>query len=95
MGNADDGSSDPRDLTTAGRQVGFVYGKRALCEWMPEKFHWEWEYEWYDKFFGSGLFLSVGIKLLQYDKSVGKTYRTLQCPGCAVTPFAVPPREGY
>ena len=95
MGNADDGSSDPRDLTSAGREVGFVYGKRALVEWMPEKFHWEWEYEWYDKFFGSGLFLSVGIKLVQYDKSVGKTYKTLQCPGCAVTPFARPPREGY
>jgi hypothetical protein len=95
MGNADDGSSDPRDFSSSARQIGFVYGKQALCEWMPEKFHWEWEYEWYDKFFGSGLFCSVGIKGVAYDVSVGKTYRTKQCMGMAVTPFAKPPREGY
>lgn len=95
MGNSDTGSSDPRDFSTTARQVGIVLGKHGLVEWMPEKFHWEWEYEMYDKHMGAGLFLSGGIKLVQYDKTNGKTYRTKQAPGVAITPLAVPPREGY
>jgi hypothetical protein len=91
MGRADDGSSDPRDKTSTSRQIGFLYGKHALCEWNPEKFHWEWEYEMYDKFYGAGVFEGIGIKLVRYNKTSADA-TTMQCDGCVVTPFAHPPR---
>lgn len=91
MGNADDGSSDPRDKTANARQVGFLLGQAALVEWMPEGFHWEWEYQQYDKFFGSGVFCSVGIKQVAYDVGTGAGSTTLQQQGSIVVPFAAPP----
>jgi hypothetical protein len=90
MGRADDGSSDPRDKTANARQVGFLLGQAALCEWMPEGFHWQWEYEQYDKFFGSGIFCSVGIKQPTFDVSDNDA-TTLQQDGSIVLPFAPPP----
>jgi hypothetical protein len=96
MGNADDGSSDPRDKSRTARQVGFLIGKKFGCEWMPEKFHWEWDFEQYDKYFGSGLFCSVGMKLVCWDRGAGSQDEgTYQHMGSIVTPFARPPREGY
>ena len=91
MGNADDGSSDPRDKTAAARQVGFLVGQAALCEWMPEGFHWEWEYQQYDKYFGSGVFCSCGIKQVGYDVGENAGSTTLQQQGSIVVPFAAPP----
>jgi hypothetical protein len=91
MGRADDGSSDPRDKTATSRIVGFLLGKAALCEWMPENFHWEWEYEQYDKYFGSGIFMSCGIKQVQFDRTVA-TNATMQQDGSIVLPFAWPPQ---
>ena len=90
MGRADDGSSDPRDKTANARQVGFLLGQAALCEWMPEGFHWEWKYEQYDKFFGSGIFCSVGIKQPVFDVTDNDA-TTLQQDGSIVLPFAAPP----
>ena len=96
MGNADDGSSDPRDTSAHAREVGFLLGQRFGCEWMPEKFHWEWNFEQYDKYFGSGLFCSVGMKLVTFDRGASsKDEGTLQHNGSIVLPFAKPPREGY
>jgi len=90
QGRADDGSSDPRDKSATARQMGAVYGRGALCEWMPEGFHWEWNYEMYDKFFGSGVFMSVGIKAVEFDVTGGDA-TSLQVDGYAVTPYAAPP----
>lgn len=94
MGRADDGSSDPRDKTATARQVGYLLGQAALCEWMPENFHWEWEYEQYDKYFGSGIFCSVGIKQVIFDETDGDS-TTLQQDGSIVLPFAAPPETYY
>lgn len=91
MGRADDGSSDPRDKTVNARLVGFLLGKAALCEWMPEGFHWEWEYEQYDKFFGSGVFCSVGIKQPIYTVSNAQN-QNIQQDGSIILPFAQPPQ---
>lgn len=90
MGNADDGSSDPRDKTSACWQVGFLLGQAALCEWMPESFHWEWEYEQYDKYFGSGIFLSCGIKSPIFDITGGDD-TTAQQYSSIICPFRRPP----
>jgi len=90
MGNADDGTSDPRDKSATARQLGWLVGRGGLCEWMPEGFHWEWEYTQYDKFFGSGIFCSVGIKQPQFDVHGGDA-TTLQQNGSIVLPFANPP----
>jgi len=90
MGRADDGSSDPRDKSATARLVGFLLGKAALIEWMPENFHWEWEYEQYDKFFGSGVFCSCGIKQPTYNLGTG-TDISLQQDSSIVVPFAQPP----
>lgn len=94
MGRADDGSSDPRDKSASARQIGFLIGQAALCEWMPESFHWEWEYEQYDKYFGSGIFCSVGIKQVIFDESSGDE-TTLQQDGSIILPFAAPPETYY
>ena len=94
MGNADDGSSDPRDKTASARQAGFLIGKAALVEWMPEGFHWEWEYEQYDKYFGSGIFCSVGIKQPVYSVTDGD-YTNVQQDSSVVIPFAAPPELHY
>jgi len=96
MGRADDGSSDPRDKSAAGIQVGFLLGQAACCEWMPEGFHWEWDYEQYDKFFGSGIFCSVGIKQVTFDNDVtnvaGPSDDTgVQQDGSIILPFGNPP----
>lgn len=98
MGNADDGSSDPRDKTATARQVGFLIGKGAVVEWMPEGFHWEWEYTMYDKYFGSGIFCSVGMKMPIFDSSDGitaKSNRTQQQNSSIVLPFAAPSETNY
>lgn len=91
MGLADDGSSDPRDKSASARLVGHLIGKAALCEWMPEGFHWEWEYVQYDKFFGSGIFLSVGIKAPTYTITGGNSTNVQQLSSI-VLPFAQPPQ---
>jgi hypothetical protein len=90
MGRADDGSSDPRDTGANARLVGFLLGKAALIEWMAEPYHWEWEYEQYDKFFGSGIFCSCGIRQPIYDLST-ETNISWQQDSSIVVPFAQPP----
>jgi hypothetical protein len=65
---------------------------------MPEGFHWEWEYEMYDKYFGSGIFCSVGIKQVVFDSTEGidsKDDGTVQQNGSIVLPFAAPPETSY
>jgi len=92
MGRADDGTSDPRDKSANARLVGWLLGRGALCEWMPEGFHWEWEYEQYDKFFGSGIFCSVGIKQPRFNvTSDEQDATTMQQDSSIVLPFAIPP----
>lgn len=95
MGNADDGSSDPRDKSATARQVGFLIGRAALCEWMPENFHWEWEYEMYDKYFGSGIFCSCGIKQPIFKQSSDSDANSEQQFGSIVLPFAAAPETNY
>lgn len=98
MGRADDGSSDPRDKTSTARQVGYLLGQACLCEWMPEGFHWEWEYEMYDKYFGSGIFCSVGIKQPIFDNTEGidaDDDGTVQQDGSIILPFVQPSRLYY
>lgn len=91
MGNADDGSSDPRDKTANARLIGFLLGKAALCEWMPEPFHWEWEYQQYDKYFGAGVFCSVGIKSPIYTLT-NALNENIQQLSSIILPFAQPPQ---
>ncbi len=98
MGRADDGSSDPRDKSASARQVGFLLGAAAICEWMPEGFHWQWDYEQYDKYFGSGIFCSVGMKQPIFDNSDGLDAdddTTVQQDGSIVLPFCQPARTYY
>lgn len=97
MGRADDGSSDARDKTANARQVGWLIGQAALCEWMPESFHWEWDYEQYDKYFGSGIFCSCGIKQVMFDRTRDddESVVTLQQDGSIILPFAAPPEDYY
>jgi hypothetical protein len=95
MGRADDGSSDPRDMTATGRQVGFVLGRKHACEWFPEKLHVEYDYKMYDRIFGSGLFGIFGSKLMCYNSAyTGKSY-SLQHDGSCVVVFAKPPVDAY
>jgi hypothetical protein len=92
QGNADDGSSDPRDKTASSRMVGYLLGEGALAEWMPEAWHWEWEYEMYDRFFGSGIFCGVGIQQIIYDvTAASRSNDSVQQFGSIVLPFAQPP----
>lgn len=91
MGRADDGSSDPRDKTATARNVGFLMGPGALVEWMPEGFHWEWEYIQYDKYFGSGIFMSCGIKQPIWYTGTALTDTNAQQDTSIVTPFAHAP----
>lgn len=93
-GRADDGTSDPRDKTATARQISFLVGQAALGEVMPEGFHWEYEYEMYDKYFGAGVFCSVGIEQVRFDTTDGDT-TTMQQDGSIVLPFATPPTGNY
>jgi len=90
MGRADDGSSDPRDKTANARLVGHLLGKGALMEWMPEPFHWEWEYEQYDKYYGSGIFMGCGIRQPIYNLGT-ETDASAQQDSSIVVVFAQPP----
>jgi hypothetical protein len=93
-GRADDGTSDPRDKTANARQIGFLLAANAMGEVMPEDFHWEYEYEMYDKYFGAGIFCSVGMEQVRFDVTSGDA-TTMQQDGSAVIPFAVPPTGNY
>jgi hypothetical protein len=90
QGNADDGSSDPRDTSANSRMLGWLMGKGAILEWMPEGFHWEYEYEAYDKFYGTGVFCSVGMMMPIYNISNGITENVQQNSSICL-PFARPP----
>ncbi len=59
--------SDPRDLSLAGRQVGYLLGKAAIAKWEQEMFHWEYEYQQYKKFGGKGIFGTFGHAMVQWD----------------------------
>jgi len=59
--------SDPRDLTLAGRQVGYLLGKAAIAKWVMEDYHWEYEYQQYKKFGGKGIFGTFGHVMVQWD----------------------------
>jgi len=90
MGRADDGSSDPRDKSANARLVGFLLGNNALVEWLAEPMHWKWEFEQYEKFFGSGVFSSVGFKQPIYDLGT-ETNTSWQQDSSIILPFAQPP----
>ena len=94
-GRADDGSSDPRDKTASGRQLGMVIGKGALCEWFPEKLHQEYDFKEYDRKYGTGLFGIYGVKACIYDQTDTTHSYTTQYMGSAVVAMAKPPRSGY
>jgi len=93
MGRADDGSSDPRDKTETARMVGFLLGQGALLEWQPEQMHWEWEYEQYDKYFGSGVFFDIGIMQPLFDNG-DESDTSMQQDSSCIVPFAMPPELG-
>lgn len=93
MGRADDGSSDPRDKTVNARMVGFLLGQGALLEWQPEQMHWKWEYEQYDKYFGSGIFFDIGIMQPMFDVGDNDA-TTMQQDSSVICPFAMPPELG-
>jgi hypothetical protein len=91
-----DVSSDPRDMTLAARQVGFVLGKAGLCIWGAEPWHWEYQYEQYDKFAGKGIFKSSGYQQVQWDYGAANTVNpptsaTRQQDSSVVCFFAAPP----
>jgi hypothetical protein len=89
------GSSDPRDFSAGARQVGWILGKSYGCEWFPEKLHWEYDYKWYDRKYGSGLFGVFGAKLVCFNEYGSRVSSTMQHDGSACLAFARPPREGY
>jgi len=93
-GRADDGTSDPRDKTATAVQIGYLLGQAAMGEVMPEDFHWEYEYEMYDKYFGAGIFCSVGMEQVRFDVTSGDA-TTMQQDGSAILPFRVPPTGYY
>lgn len=89
-------NSDPRDKTASARQVGYLLGKGALTKWMPEPWHWQWEFEDYDKFGGKGIFASCGYEMVQWDFGDSNTANpptdnTRQQDSSAVLLFANPP----
>jgi len=88
--------SDPRDKSRTARQVGALYGRGALCEWMPEPFHYEYHMDNYGKIYGKGMFRSVGIKRVEFDYSAANhaytaNAGTLQNDGSISLIFAAPP----
>jgi hypothetical protein len=95
MGKADDGSSDPRDVSASGRQLGIVIGNHAICEWFPEPLHWESDWKQYDRKYGTGLFGVYGCKIPAFNKTDSNHSNTFQYEGSCIVPFAKPPREGY
>jgi len=88
--------SDPRDKTLNARQVGYLLGKASLAKWQPEKWHYEYEYEQYDKFGGQGVFNSSGFQMVQWDFGTTDpvnpaTSTTRQQDSSVVLLFSTPP----
>lgn len=54
--------SDGRDMSSTAFLVGFLLGQGAIYEWTPEPFHWEYNYEEYDRNVGAGLFKGTGYQ---------------------------------
>ena len=51
--------------------IGFLYGKAAICEWEVTPLHFETESQDYSKRHGDGAFGESGIRLVEYDVDDG------------------------
>ena len=87
--------SDPRDMTIAGRDVGFLLAKGAVVKWMKEPYHFEHDYLQYDKYYGKGNFCSHGFQQVQYDygTSTRADETTRQMDGSIALIMAKPPQS--
>lgn len=60
-------SSDPRDTTSAGRDVGLLLGKGSIIERKDTDWHLEYQWDQYDKFFGVASACTVGHNMPVYN----------------------------
>lgn len=85
-------NADTRDLTKVGTaacsHVGFLLGAGAIYEWTPEPFHWEYNYEEYDRKVGAGLFKGCGYQIPLFQKT--GTVDSAQNFGSIAFPLANP-----
>jgi hypothetical protein len=85
-------ASDPRDKSATAIEIGYILGKAGLCKWMPEPYHWEWQFERYDKFAGKGIFASAGWEMVWYDYAAANwTANTRYQNSSLVMSFRHPP----
>ena len=66
-------------------------GRGAICEWLAEPHHWEWQFKNYDKVFGAGIFCGVGMKTPIYNITDGVS-QNVQQDSSIVLPFGNPNR---
>ena len=85
-GRGSDTRSTGTDVNTS--LVGSLLGAGALYEWNPEPFHWEYNYEEYDRKVGAGLFKNVGYQIPTFQKT--GTADSAQNFGSIVLPLANP-----
>jgi len=89
-GNVD--ASDPRDKSNTAIQIGYILGSKGLCKWMPENYHWEMQFEQYDKFAGKGIFGSAGWQMVWWDYAAANwTNATRYQNSSLVMSFRAPP----
>lgn len=91
-------TSDPRDKSLTARQGGWLLGRAAIAKWQPEKWHYEWEFERYDKFAGKGIYNSSGFNLVEWDYGATDpvnppTAATRQNDGSILILFSTPPLQ--
>lgn len=65
--------SDPRTSNGNDHMVGFLLGAGALYEWMPESYHWQYNYSDYDQNVGAGLFAGLGYQAPIFNSTAGAT----------------------
>ena len=71
------GGEDNRTLgvhsktTNKNFDIGFLYGKAAICEWEVTPVHFEFEEQDYNRNKGTGAFGESGIRLVEYDVDTG------------------------
>jgi hypothetical protein len=94
IGNADNGSSDPRDKSISAWQMGFLLGAEYEWEWIARQPHWEYDYAMYDKFMGNGIFTELGYGRPDFNTTV-KSNTSVQNFSSIACPFSVPPTDGY
>ena len=85
--------SDPRDHTQNGIDVGFVLAPECIIAKTDQDWHLEFQWEDYDKYYGVGIFATLGMSMPLYKNGSITTATNIQQDSSCAILFGKPPSD--